>query len=163
MSKERARLDMAHKADEMIIIALRKQVKELQRAELARCAEESEKQSEYEGGLLDRIAELKELIELTGSQYNAARTAFMNQEVMFKKRNAELEKTWSVEYMPIDDRQLVYLTADDLKRIKLEQEAKGVERVLCENSLSLVKRERMVLKRIMKQLHEKANALKEQE
>tara|TARA_R110002153_G_scaffold264338_1_gene426164 strand:- start:766 stop:1008 length:243 start_codon:yes stop_codon:yes gene_type:complete len=45
----------------------------------------------------------------------------------------------------------------------LEQEAKGVKRVLCENSLSLVKRERMVLKRIMKQLHEKANALKEQE
>jgi hypothetical protein len=44
----------------------------------------------------------------------------------------------------------------------LEQQAKGVERVLCENSLSLVKRERMVLKRIMKQLHEKAKALKEQ-
>ena len=39
-----------------------------------------------------RIAELKELIELTGSQYNASRTAFMNQEVMFKKRIAELEK-----------------------------------------------------------------------
>ena len=31
-----------------------------ERAELARCAEESEKQSEYEGGLLDRIAELEE-------------------------------------------------------------------------------------------------------
>ena len=30
MSKERARLDMAHKADELIIIALRKQVKELE-------------------------------------------------------------------------------------------------------------------------------------
>ena len=59
MSKERARLDMARKADELIIIALRKQVKELERAELARCAEESEKQSEYEGGLLDRIAELE--------------------------------------------------------------------------------------------------------
>ncbi len=59
MSKERARLDMAHKADEMIIIALRKQVKELQRAELARCAEESEKKSEYEGEFLGRIAELE--------------------------------------------------------------------------------------------------------
>ena len=44
----------------------------------------------------------------------------------------------------------------------LEQQVKGVERVLCENSLSLVKRERMVLKQIMKQLHEKAKALKEQ-
>ena len=44
----------------------------------------------------------------------------------------------------------------------LEQQAKGFERVLCENSLSLVKRERMVLKQIMKQLHEKAKALKEQ-
>ena len=30
MSKERARLDMAHKLDELIIIALRKQVKELE-------------------------------------------------------------------------------------------------------------------------------------
>ena len=30
MSKERARLDMAHKADKLIIIALRKQVKELE-------------------------------------------------------------------------------------------------------------------------------------
>jgi hypothetical protein len=60
MSKERARLDMAHKADELIIIALRKQAKELERAELARCAEECEKQSEYEGGLLDLIAELEE-------------------------------------------------------------------------------------------------------
>jgi hypothetical protein len=30
MSKERARLDMARKADELIIIALRKQVKELE-------------------------------------------------------------------------------------------------------------------------------------
>ncbi len=53
-------------------------------------------------------------------------------------------------------------TQEEVEIIKLEQEAKGVERVLCENSLSLVKRERMVLKRIMKQLHEKANALKEQ-
>ena len=84
-------------------------------------------------------------------------------EAKFEERIAEFEKKWSVEYMPIDDRQLVYLTADDLKRIKLEQEAKGVKRVLCENSLSLVKRERMVLKRIMKQLDEKAKALKEQE
>lgn len=50
----------------------------------------------------------------------------------------------------------------DIKAHNLRQQAKGVERVLCENSLSLVKRERMVLKRIMKQLHEKANALKEQ-
>ena len=33
-----------------------------ERAELARCAEESEKQSEYEGGLLDRIAELEKAI-----------------------------------------------------------------------------------------------------
>ena len=63
MSKERARLDMAHKADDLIIIALRKQAKELERAGLARCAEESEKQSEYEGGLLDRIAELEKELE----------------------------------------------------------------------------------------------------
>ena len=59
MSKERARLDMACMSQELIIIALRKQAKELERAELARCAEECEKQSEYEGGLLDRIAELE--------------------------------------------------------------------------------------------------------
>ena len=64
MSKERARLDMAHKADELIIIALRKQVKELERGDLARCAEESEKQSEYEGDLLDRIAELEKVLAL---------------------------------------------------------------------------------------------------
>ena len=78
------------------------------------------------------------------------------------RRIVELEKERNVEYIPLDDRQLVYLTVDDLNLIKLEQQAKGVERVLCENSLSLVKRERMVLKRIMKQLHEKAKALKEQ-
>ena len=61
MSKERARLDMACMSQALIIIALRKQAKELERAELARCAEECEKQSEYEGGLLDSIAELEKV------------------------------------------------------------------------------------------------------
>ena len=64
MSKERARLDMACMSQALIIIALRKQAKELERAELARCAEECEKQSEYEGGLLDRIAELEKVLAL---------------------------------------------------------------------------------------------------
>tara|TARA_R110000772_G_scaffold184382_1_gene295399 strand:- start:149 stop:451 length:303 start_codon:yes stop_codon:yes gene_type:complete len=43
---------------------------------------------------------------------------------------AELEKRRDVEYVTLDDRQLVYLTVDDLKRIKLEQQAKGVREAL---------------------------------
>ena len=70
-------------------------------------------------------------------------TAYKQELIELRYRIAELEKEQAIR--------------------DLEQEAKGVKRVLCENSLSLVKRERMVLKRIMKQLHEKANALKEQE
>ena len=36
-------------------------------------------------------AELKELMELTGSQYNISRAAFMSQESMLRKRIAELK------------------------------------------------------------------------
>ena len=43
------------------------------------------------------------------------------------RRIVELEKDRNVEYIPLDDRQLVYLTVDDLNRIKLEQQAKGLE------------------------------------
>ena len=78
-------------------------------------------------------------IKLTAQQANGLCQQLINHE----KSIAELEKERDVR--------------------DLEQQAKGVERVLCENSLSLVKRERMVLKRIMKQLHEKAKALKERE
>ena len=41
---------------------------------------------------IKRIAELEELIEITGSQYNLSRVAFMKQEVARSKRIAELEK-----------------------------------------------------------------------
>jgi hypothetical protein len=43
------------------------------------------------------------------------------------RRIVELEKDRNVEYIPLDDRQLVYLTVDDLNRIKIEQQAKGLE------------------------------------
>jgi hypothetical protein len=50
------------------IDGLKQRVAELEEyklGELARCAESSEKQSEYEGGLLDHIKELKqELLEI---------------------------------------------------------------------------------------------------
>ena len=36
-------------------------------------------------------AELKELSELTGAQYNISRAAFMSQEAMLRKRIAELK------------------------------------------------------------------------
>ena len=41
------------------------------------------------------------------------------------RRIVELEKDRNVEYIPLDERQLVYLTVDDLNRIKLEQQAKA--------------------------------------
>jgi hypothetical protein len=40
----------------------------------------------------DKIAELKELIDLTGLQYDASRTAFMSQEAMLRNRIAELRE-----------------------------------------------------------------------
>tara|TARA_R110000851_G_scaffold137955_1_gene274086 strand:+ start:25 stop:450 length:426 start_codon:yes stop_codon:yes gene_type:complete len=43
------------------------------------------------------------------------------------QRIVELEKERNVKYITLDDRQLVYLTVDDLNRIKLEQQAKGLE------------------------------------
>ena len=45
------------------ITELESVLKENELGELARCAEEAEKQSEYEGGLLERIAELEEIVK----------------------------------------------------------------------------------------------------
>ena len=139
MSKERARLDMAHKADELIIIALRKQAKELERAELARCAEECEKQSEYEGGLLDRIAELeKELTELKA--YKAKLLAH-------------------VKYSS---------TQEEVEIIKLEQQAKGVNDFkkwvldTDENTSGLDVRDISLIEFYVESLISQAKALKEQ-
>jgi hypothetical protein len=84
------------------------------------------------------------------------------------KRIAELEKELDVEYVPMDDRQLVYLTVDDLKRIKLEQQAKGVndfkEWVLDtdENSSGLDVRDISLIEFYVEPLIRQAKALKEQ-
>ena len=54
-----AELEKTCKSRSDTIIEYSNKIAELEEGELARCAEESEKQSEYEGEFLDRIAELE--------------------------------------------------------------------------------------------------------
>ena len=80
------------------------------------------------------------------------------------RRIVELEKDRNVEYIPLDDRQLVYLTVDDLNRIKLEQQAKGIEDVVneCAHSMEAIQVYVADLDCRVADLREQAKALKEQ-
>ena len=112
------RLDVEEKEKDKYIAALKQErdlaiqyradkIAELEKGKLARCAEESEKQSEYEGGLLDRIAELEkfkdyyqELVEARG-YYGI--TDLLVADTKHKERIAELEEVVkAVAYIGVD-------------------------------------------------------------
>jgi hypothetical protein len=50
-----------------------------------------------------RVAELEELTEIIGSQYNVSRTAFMSQETTLRKRIAELESMLESRTKEVDN------------------------------------------------------------
>jgi hypothetical protein len=74
---------------ERIVAEQRKPIAELEKGKLARCAEESEKQSEYEGGLLDRIAELEAQVQHLADVNTERQLRIRQLETMIIKNQAE--------------------------------------------------------------------------
>jgi hypothetical protein len=74
--------------------------------------------------------------------------------VELEKENLILKAHYCLDALSVNINKLM-LDKLQAKR-DLEQQAKGIERVLCESSMSLVKRERMILKRIADHLREQA-------
>jgi hypothetical protein len=96
-----------------------------------------------------------------------------------EKRIADLEednanlaehKRYYLEYIKFhcDYDSITRLVSEHLKlkknqaTLKLEQQAKGIERVLCSHILGLTKRERIAIKLMAERLREQAKQLKEQ-